>query len=136
MHPNDGRVVSNFILQALRNQDITIYGDGSHTRSFCYVDDLVDGLIALMDSKPEITGPINLGSTGEITIRQLAETIVDLTGSSAKIISRPLPDDDPKQRKPNIDKARNLLSWQPKTELADGLNATIRYFERYLRDLG
>jgi UDP-glucuronate decarboxylase len=136
MHPNDGRVVSNFILQALRNQDITIYGDGSHTRSFCYVDDLVDGLIALMDSKPEITGPINLGSTGEITIRQLAETVVDLTGSSAKIIFRPLPDDDPKQRKPNIDKASDLLSWQPKTDLADGLKATIRYFEQFLRETG
>jgi UDP-glucuronate decarboxylase len=136
MHPNDGRVVSNFILQALRNQDITIYGDGSHTRSFCYVDDLVDGLMALMDSKPEITGPINLGSTGEITIRFLAETVVDLTGSSAKIISRPLPDDDPKQRKPNIDKARDMLSWQPKTALTDGLQATIRYFEQYLKETG
>ena len=133
MHPNDGRVVSNFILQALRNQDITIYGDGSHTRSFCYVEDLINGLIALMDSKPEITGPINLGSTREITIRQLADTIVDLTGSSSQIISRPLPNDDPKQRKPNIDKARSLLSWEPKTELADGLRATIQYFEQYLR---
>lgn len=135
MHPNDGRVVSNFILQALRNQDITIYGDGSHTRSFCYVDDLIDGLMALMDSKPEITGPINLGSTGEITIRKLAETIVDLTGSSSRIISRPLPNDDPKQRKPSIDKARDLLSWQPKTELADGLKATIVYFEQYMREI-
>jgi UDP-glucuronate decarboxylase len=133
MHPNDGRVVSNFILQALRNQDITIYGDGSHSRSFCYVDDLIDGLIALMTSKPEIIGPINLGSTREITIRQLAETIVDLTGSSSKIIARPLPEDDPKQRQPSIEMARELLGWQPKTELADGLKATIRYFEQYLR---
>lgn len=115
MHPNDGRVVSNFILQALRNKDITIYGDGSHTRSFCYVDDLVNGLLALMNSKSDVTGPINLGSTGEITIRQLAETIVALTDSRSKIISRPLPHDDPKQRKPNIDKARELLGWEPKT---------------------
>ena len=134
MHPNDGRVVSNFILQALRDQDITIYGDGSHTRSFCYVDDLINGLIALMDSKPEITGPINLGNTRELTIRQLADTIVDLTGSSSQIITRPLPNDDPKQRQPNIDKARDLLGWEPKTELADGLNATIQYFEQHLRE--
>jgi len=134
MHPDDGRVVSNFIMQALRNQDITIYGDGSHTRSFCYVDDLVAGLIALMESGPEITGPINLGNPRELTIRQLADIIVDLTGSSSQIISRPLPHDDPKQRKPDIAKARELLSWQPKTELAEGLNATIRYFEQYLRD--
>jgi UDP-glucuronate decarboxylase len=134
MHPDDGRVVSNFIMQALRNQDITIYGDGSHTRSFCYVDDLVNGLIALMESGPEITGPINLGNPRELTIRQLADIIVDLTGSSSAIISRPLPNDDPKQRRPDISKARDLLSWQPKMELADGLNATIRYFEQYLSE--
>ena len=134
MHPDDGRVVSNFIMQALRNQDITIYGDGSHTRSFCYVDDLIEGLIALMESGPEITGPINLGNPRELTIRQLADIVVDLTGSSSQIITRPLPHDDPKQRQPDIAKARELLSWQPKTELADGLNATIRYFEQYLRD--
>lgn len=134
MHPNDGRVVSNFILQALRNKDITIYGDGSHTRSFCYVDDLVNGLLALMNSKSDVTGPINLGSTGEITIRQLAETIVALTDSRSKIISRPLPHDDPKQRKPNIDKARELLGWEPKTKLEDGLRKTIAYFEQYLRE--
>ena len=133
MHPNDGRVVSNFIMQALRNQDITIYGDGSHTRAFCYVDDLIDGLIALMESAPEITGPINLGNPRELTIRELADAIVDLTGSSSRIIFRPLPNDDPKQRKPNIEKARDVLGWEPKTDLADGLKATIRYFEDYLR---
>jgi UDP-glucuronate decarboxylase len=134
MHPNDGRVVSNFILQALRNEDITIYGDGNHTRSFCYVDDLVRGLLALMNSGPEVTGPINLGSTREITIRQLADTIVDLTGSASKIISRPLPHDDPRQRQPNIEKARNILGWQPTTDLVVGLRATIRYFEDYLQN--
>ena len=133
MHPEDGRVVSNFIMQALRNQDITIYGDGSHTRSFCYVDDLVAGLIALMESGPEITGPINLGNPSELTIRQLADIIVEMTGSSSQIITRPLPNDDPKQRKPDIGKARELLNWQPKTKLAEGLNATIRYFEQYLK---
>ena len=135
MHPNDGRVVSNFILQALRNQDITIYGDGNHTRSFCYVDDLVNGLVALMSSGPDITGPINLGSTREITIRQLADTVVDLTGSASKIISRPLPHDDPKQRQPNISKARDLLAWEPRTDLAAGLKATIRYFEQHLQEV-
>jgi len=135
MHPNDGRVVSNFILQALRNQDITIYGDGNHTRSFCYVDDLVDGLMALMSSGPDTTGPINLGSTREITIRQLADTVIDLTGSASKIISRPLPHDDPKQRQPNITKARDLLAWEPRTDLAAGLKATIRYFEQHLKEV-
>jgi UDP-glucuronate decarboxylase len=134
MHPDDGRVVSNFILQALRNDDITIYGDGNHTRSFCYVDDLINGLVALMNTGPDITGPINLGSTGEITIRQLAETVVSLTGSRSKIISRPLPHDDPKQRQPNIDKARKHLGWEPRTKLEDGLKATISYFEKYIRE--
>ena len=133
MHPNDGRVVSNFIMQALRNQDITIYGDGSHTRAFCYVDDLIAGLIALMESAPEITGPINLGNPRELTIRELADTVLDLAGSSSRIVFRPLPNDDPRQRKPNIDKARDLLGWAPKTDLADGLKATIRYFEDHLR---
>jgi UDP-glucuronate decarboxylase len=135
MHPNDGRVVSNFIIQALRNQDVTIYGDGSHTRAFCYVDDLIVGLIALMESGPETTGPINLGNPLELTIRQLAETIIDLTSSASKIVLRPLPHDDPKQRKPNIDKARDVLGWEPRTALADGLKATIRYFDDYLRQL-
>jgi UDP-glucuronate decarboxylase len=134
MHPNDGRVVSNFIIQALKNQDITIYGDGSHTRSFCYVDDLINGLIALMDTPPEITGPINLGNPRELTIRELADAIIDLTGSSSRIVSRPLPNDDPKQRKPNIDKARDLLKWAPTTELAAGLKATIQYFDQYLKE--
>ena len=134
MHPNDGRVVSNFILQALRNQDITIYGDGHHTRSFCYVDDLIEGLMALMNTGSEVTGPINIGSTGEITIRQLAEITINLTGSRSKIVSLPLPHDDPKQRRPNIDKARQILGWEPKTKLEDGLRATIAYFEQYLKN--
>jgi UDP-glucuronate decarboxylase len=133
MHPNDGRVVSNFIMQALQNQDITIYGDGSHTRAFCYVDDMIAGLIALMESGPEMTGPINLGNPRELTIRELADTVVDLSGSSSRIVFRPLPNDDPRQRKPNIDKARELLGWEPKTDLADGLKATILYFEDHLR---
>ncbi|MCC6948886.1 MAG: SDR family oxidoreductase [Bradyrhizobiaceae bacterium] len=134
MHPNDGRVVSNFVLQALRNRDITIYGDGSQTRSFCYVDDLIDGVIALMESGPEITGPINLGSPNEITMRQLAQTILDLSGSSSKIVHHPLPNDDPRQRRPDIAKARTILGWEPRTKLTDGLKATIAYFEEYVRN--
>ena len=133
MHPNDGRVVSNFIVQALRNEDITIYGDGSHTRSFCYVDDLIEGLIALMETGPEFTGPVNLGNSHEFTIRQLADTIVDLIGSKSRIIFHPLPNDDPKRRKPDIGRAREVLGWQPKTELADGLKATVLYFEQFLK---
>ena len=133
MHPNDGRVVSNFIMQALRSEDITIYGDGNQSRSFCYVDDLVAGLMALMDTGPEITGPINLGNPNEFTIRELAEAVIELTGSSSRIVSRPLPNDDPKRRQPNIDKARKHLGWEPKTQLHDGLKATIKYFEDHLR---
>jgi len=132
MHPNDGRVVSNFIVQALMNKDITVYGDGSQTRSFCYVDDLVDGLIRLMESDRDIVGPINLGNPSEFTIRQLAETVIDLTGSRSKIIHRPLPQDDPKQRQPDISKAQELLGWQPAVALADGLTKTIAYFEGLL----
>ena len=132
MHPNDGRVVSNFIVQALRDKDITVYGDGSQTRSFCYVDDLVDGLIRLMESDRDIVGPINLGNPSEFTIRQLAETVIDLTGSRSKIIHRPLPQDDPKQRQPDISKAQELLGWQPAVPLADGLTKTIAYFEGLL----
>jgi UDP-glucuronate decarboxylase len=132
MHPNDGRVVSNFIVQALQNKDITIQGDGSQTRSFCYVEDLVDGLIRLMDSRDDLVGPINLGNPGEFTIRQLAEIIIDLTASGSKIVHRPLPLDDPKQRQPNISKAQELLNWGPTVALNEGLIKTIGYFENLL----
>jgi UDP-glucuronate decarboxylase len=129
MHPNDGRVVSNFIVQALKNKDITVYGDGSQTRSFCYIDDLVDGLVRLMDSKRDIVGPVNLGNPTEFTIRRLAEMVIDLTGSTSRIIHRPLPQDDPRQRQPDISKAQELLGWQPALPLADGLTKTIAYFD-------
>jgi len=131
MHPNDGRVVSNFIVQALQNQDITIYGQGSQTRSFCYVDDLVDALIKLMESPDHFTGPVNLGNPNEITILELAEKIIELTNSRSRIIFRPLPEDDPKQRQPLIDLAKKQLGWKPTTMLDDGLRQTIEYF-RYL----
>jgi UDP-glucuronate decarboxylase len=133
MHPNDGRVVSNFIIQALRNEDITIYGAGNQTRSFCYVNDLVDGLLRLMETPDEVTGPINLGNPVEFTIRQLAETVVSLTGSPSKIAYRPLPEDDPRQRCPDIGLAQNLLGWAPRVQLRDGLMKTVEYFERLLR---
>jgi UDP-glucuronate decarboxylase len=132
MHPNDGRVVSNFIIQALQNQDITLYGDGSQTRSFCYVDDLVDGMIRMMETPSTVTGPVNLGNPAEFTIRQLAELVINLTGSSSKIVSRPLPQDDPRQRCPDISKARELLNWKPTVPLKEGLLATIKYFEGVL----
>ncbi|MBU6297875.1 MAG: SDR family oxidoreductase [Alphaproteobacteria bacterium] len=134
MHPNDGRVVSNFIMQALRDEPITIYGDGSQTRSFCYVDDLVDGLIRLMNSPDDVTGPINLGNPKEFTIRELAEKIVAMSGSKSKIELRPLPADDPKQRQPDITKARALLGWSPSVALEKGLEKTIGYFEHLARD--
>jgi UDP-glucuronate decarboxylase len=133
MHPSDGRVVSNFIVQALRNEDITVYGEGHQTRSFCYVDDLVDGLIRLMDTPDDVTGPVNLGNPVEFTIRQLAESVVELTGASSKIVRRPLPEDDPKQRCPDISLAKGLLAWEPKVQLRDGLIQTIKYFEQLLR---
>jgi UDP-glucuronate decarboxylase len=133
MHPNDGRVVSNFIVQALKNEEITIYGDGNQTRSFCYVDDLVEGLSRLMGTPDEITGPINLGSPNEFTIRQLAATIIELTNSSSRIVNRPLPTDDPKQRQPNIQKAIELLNWRPTIELREGLTRTIEYFDGLMR---
>jgi UDP-glucuronate decarboxylase len=132
MHPNDGRVVSNFIMQALQNKDITVQGDGNQTRSFCYVDDLVDGLTRLMDSQDDVVGPINLGNPSEFTIRQLADTVIELTGSASKIVHRPLPSDDPKQRQPNISKAQELLNWQPTVPLRDGLIKTIGYFDGLL----
>ncbi len=133
MHPNDGRVVSNFIVQALQNKDLTVQGDGSQTRSFCYVDDLVDGLFRLMGSRDEVVGPINLGNPGEFTILQLAELVIDLTGSASKIARAPLPTDDPKQRQPQINAARDTLGWQPTVNLRDGLVRTISYFEKLLQ---
>lgn len=133
MHPNDGRVVSNLILQALQNQDITIYGDGTQTRSFCYRDDLIDGMMRLMATPDTVTGPINVGNPGEFTIRQLAENIIELTGSKSKLVYRPLPADDPRQRKPDITNAKKLLDWEPSTPLRDGLVKTIAYFEDLLR---
>jgi UDP-glucuronate decarboxylase len=134
MQFNDGRVVSNFILQALTNSDITIYGDGSQTRSFCYVSDLVDGLIKMIFSQKEITGPINLGNPAEMSILQLAEKIIELTNSRSKIIREPLPSDDPKQRKPDISIASKVLQWQPKVSLDEGLKATIQEFENRLKN--
>ena len=128
-HPHDGRVVSNFIMQALRNQPITIYGDGSQTRSFCYVDDLVDGLIRLMESPEDVTGPINIGNPGEFTIKELAELVIELTKSRSKLVFEKLPQDDPKQRQPDITKAKGKLGWQPKVKLRDGLKKTIPYFK-------
>jgi UDP-glucuronate decarboxylase len=132
MHPNDGRVVSNFIVQALRDKDITVYGDGEQTRSFCYVDDLVDGLLRLMESPDAVIGPINLGNPGEFTIRQLAELVVEITGSSSKIVHRPLPADDPKQRRPDISKAHEVLDWRPTVPLRDGLTRTVEYFDKLI----
>lgn len=129
MHPNDGRVVSNFIVQALQNQNITIYGDGSQTRSFCYVDDLLEGMIRMMNTGEEITGPINVGNPGEFTILQLAEMVIRMTGSKSKIIYKPLPSDDPMQRKPDIAKAKEILGWQPTIALEEGLKHTIEYFK-------
>ena len=133
MHPNDGRVVSNFILQALQDKDITIYGEGNQTRSFCYRDDLIEAIIRMMATGPEITGPINIGNPGEFTIRQLSEMVIELTGSKSKIIKMPLPADDPKQRKPDISKAKEILKWEPTTQLREGLLKTIEYFDDLLK---
>jgi UDP-glucuronate decarboxylase len=132
MHPNDGRVVSNFIVQALQGQDITIFGDGSQTRSFCYVDDLIEGMLRMMNTPPEVTGPINIGNPREFTIRQLAELVIELTASKSKLVLQPLPSDDPRQRRPNISKAKANLGWEPRTQLREGLVKTIAYFERLL----
>ena len=136
MHPNDGRVVSNFIVQALLGKDITIYGDGTQTRSFCYVDDLIDGLVRLMATPDETIGPINLGNPQEFSIAELAGHVIELTGSRARIVHRPRPEDDPRQRKPDISKAHEALSWAPATPLKDGLRKTIEYFEGLLREPG
>ena len=134
MHEQDGRVVSNFVVQALKGEPITIYGDGAQTRSFCYVDDLVDGLMRLMATPDEVTGPINLGNPTECTIRELAELVIELTGSRSTLVARPLPQDDPRQRQPDIGLARRTLGWAPTTDLRAGLQKTIAYFDRLLTD--
>jgi len=132
MHPKDGRVVSNFIMQALSGEPITIYGEGSQTRSFCYVDDLLDGMVRFMATDPAYPGPLNLGNPGEFTMLELAELVIRLTRSSSKIVHQPLPQDDPKQRRPDITKAQSLLDWQPRVSLEEGLERTIDYFRRYV----
>ena len=134
MHPNDGRVVSNFIVQALLGRDITVFGDGLQTRSFCYVDDLIDGLVRLMATATDVTGPVNIGNPHEFTIADLAAKVIALTGSRSRIVHRARPQDDPRQRRPDISKADDLLGWSPHTGLADGLARTIEYFEELLRD--
>ncbi len=132
MHPNDGRVVSNFIMQALRGEPITIYGDGQQTRSFCYVSDLIDGFLKLMDSADDISGPINLGNPGEFTMLELAETVIKLTGSKSELVYEELPEDDPKQRQPDITQAKEKLGWEPTVSLEEGLKPTIKYFKQYV----
>jgi len=129
MHPNDGRVVSNFIVQALKNEDITMYGTGKQSRSFCYVDDLIEGMYRLMNTDPSVTGPMNIGNPNEFTMLQLAETTIRLTGSTSKIIFKPLPQDDPKQRQPDITMARKIINWEPTIQLEEGLKKTIEYFK-------
>ena len=133
MHPADGRVVSNFIVQALRGEPITIYGDGNQTRSFCYVDDLIDGLIRMMDTNADVTGPVNLGNPTEFSIRELAEVVIEITGSKSQLVWADLPSDDPKQRKPDIEKAKTLLDWTPKVQLREGIERTVSYFDTLLR---
>jgi UDP-glucuronate decarboxylase len=132
MHPNDGRVVSNFIVQALRGGDITIYGNGQQTRSFCYVDDLIEAMIRMMETPADFPGPINIGNPGEFTMLELAEMVLDLTRSTSRLVYQPLPADDPKQRQPDISLARDRLNWAPKVSLTDGLKETIAYFRSTL----
>ena len=132
MHPNDGRVVSNFIMQALRGQEITVYGEGTQTRSFCYVDDLIEAIVRMMETPSDVTGPINIGNPHEFTIRELAERIIEMTGAKSKIRFEPLPSDDPRQRQPDISMAKSILKWEPKTQLREGLTKTIAYFENIL----
>lgn len=132
MHPNDGRVVSNFIVQALKGQPITLYGDGQQTRSFCFVDDMINGFLRMMDTPDEFTGPVNLGNPDEFSIRQLAELVLEITGSTSPLVFRPLPGDDPKQRKPDISLAKQNLNWQPNVRLREGLKTTIQYFDQLL----
>jgi len=134
MHPNDGRVVSNFIMQALHGEDITIYGDGSQTRSFCYVDDLIEAMVCMMESERGFTGPVNIGNPIEHTMLELAEKVLTLVGGRSKLVYRPLPSDDPRQRQPDIGVARDQLRWQPTVALEDGLKETIGYFRRLLQD--
>lgn len=134
MNPDDGRVVSNFIVQALRGEDITVYGEGNQTRSFCYCDDLLDGMVRLMNSRADLIEPVNIGNPNEFTIKQLAEKVIDIIGSKSKIIYQPLPSDDPMQRQPIINKAKEELGWEPKIQLEEGLNKTIPYFEKVLQD--
>jgi UDP-glucuronate decarboxylase len=136
MNLNDGRVVSNFVVQALRNHEITIYGDGAQTRSFCYVDDLIEAIVLTMETPSDVTGPINIGNPNEFTIRELAELIIEMTGTRSKIRLEPLPSDDPRQRRPDISMARSILKWEPKTQLREGLTKTIAYFENVLRKEG
>jgi len=136
MQLNDGRVVSNFIVQALRNAPITIYGDGNQTRSFCYVDDLIDGIVRMMDSPDDFTGPVNIGNPGEFTILQLAEKVIDMTGSRSELVFHPLPSDDPRQRCPDISLARRILGWEPTIRLEEGLVNTISYFDNFLKESG
>lgn len=133
MHPNDGRVVSNFIVQALKNESITVYGEGRQTRSFCYVDDMVEAFVRLMDSPDDLTGPVNLGNPDEFTIIELAQQVISMTGSKSKIVNRPLPSDDPMQRQPDISLARSRLGWEPRIKLATGLGKTIEYFDALLK---
>ena len=133
MHPNDGRVVSNFIMQALRGEDITIYGDGEQTRSFCYVDDLIEAMMRMMATPANVTGPINIGNPCEFTIRELAQLVIELTGAKSKLVTRPLPSDDPRQRRPDITRAGEVLNWRPATPLREGLKKTIAYFDALLR---
>jgi len=132
MHPNDGRVVSNFIVQALKGEPITIYGEGKQTRSFCYMDDLIEGFLRLMDTEAGFTGPVNLGNPAEFTIRELAEKVIELTGSRSTLVFGPLPADDPMQRKPDISLAQQKLGWEPKVQLKEGLRQTITYFDQLL----
>ncbi|MCF4129625.1 UDP-glucuronic acid decarboxylase family protein [Methylobacterium sp. SyP6R] len=136
MHPNDGRVVSNLIVQALRGESITLYGDGQQTRSFCYVDDLIEAMMRMMRTGPEITGPINIGNPSECTIRQMAQIVLDVTGSSSTLVHLPLPPDDPKQRCPDITRAREILEWEPTVALRQGIEKTVAYFDRILADRG
>ena len=132
MHPNDGRVVSNFIVQALRGEDITIYGDGQQSRSFCYVDDLIEGFVRMMNSESEVTGPINMGNPGEFTMLELAKQVLKIVGGKSKLAFYPLPTDDPKQRQPDISLAKEKLGWEPKVALKDGLKETVAYFKELL----
>ncbi|MGE4317513.1 MAG: UDP-glucuronic acid decarboxylase family protein [Deferribacterales bacterium] len=136
MHPNDGRVVSNFIVQALKNEDITIYGEGNQTRSFCYCDDLIRGFLKMMDTRDDFTGPVNIGNPGEFTIIQLARKVIDMVGSKSKLVYKPLPQDDPMQRKPDITLAKKELGWEPTIMLEEGLKYTIAYFDELLRKTG